>query len=95
MVCPHNQLTKRQLPANYTGPWAGVPWEDRPLFQKYWFMNNGIFMGVFCMIPVILIMWYGVVWVTAIQTPTRTMPKKEGGWLSLVLSRIDLLLRDC
>jgi hypothetical protein len=48
-------LTKRQLPSNYTGPWPNTAWEDRPLFQKYWFLNNGVFMGVFCMIPVLLI----------------------------------------
>ncbi|KAI9024116.1 hypothetical protein DFJ74DRAFT_667500 [Hyaloraphidium curvatum] len=75
-------LTKRQLPANYTGPWGDVAFNDRPFFQKYWVLNTGMFQAIFAMIPVILIMWYGVTWVSAIQTPTRQMPKKEGAMVT-------------
>ncbi|KAJ3331472.1 hypothetical protein HDU93_009656, partial [Gonapodya sp. JEL0774] len=62
--------------ANLTGPWASTPYSKRPILQKYWFTNNGVFHGIIAIIPVILILWGAVSWITDIQTMERFEKKK-------------------
>ncbi|KNC96985.1 uncharacterized protein SPPG_07802 [Spizellomyces punctatus DAOM BR117] len=54
-----------------------LPWSKRPIFQKYVFFNQGLFMCIFAMVPLVIIGLLGVRIISSIQTPTRYETKKK------------------
>jgi hypothetical protein len=63
-------LAKRQsysaLAANMS-----VPYSKRPIFGKYIFMNNAVYMGFFTMLILLVIFILGIQILSGIQSPTK------------------------
>jgi hypothetical protein len=63
---------QQQLPtSNSTWKYFNVPYSKRPLFQKYVFFNEALFMALLPMAIILLISYFGVRLLSGIQSPTQ------------------------
>lgn len=71
---PDTELRKRAL---FVKDYLQIPYSKRTIFQKYVFLNPGLFMGIFTSLLLVLIAYYGISNLVGLQTPTRFESNKK------------------